>query len=50
LLAERDEPDKIEIIRRDIGMRLLCGSDEFNKKLEKIAKSNISEILERFHE
>ena len=36
-LAEGDEPQKIKLIRRNIEKGLPCGSDEFIKRLERIA-------------
>ena len=36
-LAEGDEPEKMELIRRNIAKGLPCGSEKFIRKLEKIA-------------
>ena len=36
-LAEGDEPEKIELIRRNIEKGLPCGSEKFIRRLEKIA-------------
>jgi putative transposase len=36
-LAEGDEPEKMELIRRNIAKGLPCGSDRFIRRLEKIA-------------
>ncbi len=36
-LAEGDEPEKIELIRRNIEKGLPCGSEKFIRELEKIA-------------
>ena len=35
-LAEGDEPEKLEVIRRNVDKGLPCGSDKFIRKLEKM--------------
>ena len=35
-LAQGDEPDKLEVLRRNADMGLPCGSEKFIRKLEKL--------------
>lgn len=41
-LAERDEPDKLAILRRNVDKGLPCGSDRFIQKIEKLTGRSLT--------
>lgn len=43
-LAEGDEPEKLEVLRRNVHKGLPCGSERFKERLSKISGRNLKFI------